>query len=212
MLIVVGWSGDALPANPVCDELSMTTRQVRLEGRVAVDDYYEALRAAEARIGDARWTNTYESVAGAPEAPSTYLSLSAGSCGHQDAPAVDPYARALRVLGLTYGSHEAGRLLDRLGEATVSVTVQGFRTPERNRPIPWRELGAPFVAITPTESSDLTMPAPGLRLVAVGSPRVQVWMRPVAGPVLEAGGPAGLSRTDAGTEVFRFRAELSSRR
>jgi hypothetical protein len=32
----------------------MTTRLVRWEGRDAVEDFYEAVRAAEARIGEAR--------------------------------------------------------------------------------------------------------------------------------------------------------------
>ena len=108
ILIATGRTADVVSANPVCDELSITTRQVRWEGREAVDEFYEDLRGAEARIGEARWANVYESADGTPDAPLTYLALSAGTCGHPDHSIVDPNARALQVLGLTYGSHEAG--------------------------------------------------------------------------------------------------------
>lgn len=181
-----------------CDRLALMTRDVRWELRDQVDDYYRHLRAAEIRIGQARWENVYEWEPGSSGGLGQYVSLAPRPCGRPAELDIEPDARAEYTLGRAFGAREAERLSDSLDEATFMVSLQVFRHLEPNSTIPWRDLGGSFTAITRTEAADANTSRAGLRLVSAGSTRSYVWIRPVA--------------TDAGPEIFRFRADLSSPR
>jgi len=104
-----------------------------------------------------------------------------------------------RLRGECARKPEADRLSDSLDEATFAVSFQVFRPLEPNTPIPWRDLGALFTAITRTESADGNQAGPGLRLVsATAAIRSYLWIRPAT--------------ADAGTQIFRIRVELSRTR
>jgi hypothetical protein len=212
---------------PSCDGLALMTREVRRELRDRADEFYQCLRAAEAEVGERRWANVYDSMPGASGGLVTYLSLRPryasadappgdNSCGHADDLDIDPDEKAGAILARAFGARKVARLSEGLEGATYSVTAQAFRTLGSNTQIPWRELRAPFVALTRTDgrpASDIRLLGSGLRLVAAGSGmRLHIWMTPIGGSPTETGLASPVSRTGVDTQVFRFRADLSSQR
>jgi hypothetical protein len=209
-LLVLTFGGDAKTASTgsarsgqaatlPCNRLALMTRAVRWELRDHVEDYYQHLRAAETRLAQGRWENVYEREPDSSGELGKYVSLAPHPCGQPSEVDIDPDARAEYALGRAFGAREADRLSDSLDGATFTVSLQVFRPIEPNTPIPWRDLGALFMAITRTEVADGNPSGPGLRLVsAAGSTRSYLWIRPAT---------AG-----AGTQIFRFRADLSSPR
>lgn len=210
LLLVMTAVGNAAPHEP-CSRLTMMTRQVRWELRTNVDEFYQELRAAEAKIRKQVWTNMYESAPVAPGDLVTYLSLQAGSCGHGNDLDIDPDAAAGDVLDLTLGARVADDLFEILDQATFNVTVQAFRAVAPHAEIPWRTLGAPLLAITRTDAGDVRWPGSGLLVAAEGSRPLHLWMRPISAPPAQSWTIAP-SITNADTQIFRFRPDLSSPR
>lgn len=221
------WLAAPSAGNLPCDGLALMTRDVRPELRDRADEFYRSLRIAETDVGDERWTNVYESVLRASGGFVTYVSLrpryaprehfpADNACGHADDLDIDPDARAGAILARAFGSRQAARLSQGLEAATYSLTVQAFRTLDPRADIPWRELGAPFIAVTQTvdfPSDELRSPGSELRLVAaVGSTHLHVWMRPTSGLIAETTTTARNLGRAPDTQVFRFRADLSSQR
>jgi len=210
LLLVVTAMGNAAPHEP-CSGLAMMTRQVRWELRTNADEFYQQLRAAETKIRNGVWTNMYESAPVAPGDLVTYLSLQPGSCGHGDDLDIHPDAAAGHVLDRTLGARVADDLFETLDQATFSVTVQAFRAVAPHAAIPWRNLGAPLLAITRTDAGDVRWPGSGLLVAAEGSRPLHLWMRPISAPPAQSW-TVTASITNPDTQIFHFRPDLSSPR
>ena len=210
LLLVVTAMGNTAPSEP-CIGLAMMTRQVRWELRTNVDEFYQQLRAAEGKTRAVVWTNMYESTPLAPGDLVTYLSLQPASCGHGDDLDIHPDAAAGDVLDRTLGARAADDLFEILDQATFSVTVQTFRAVASHGEIPWRNFGAPLMAITRTDARNVRWPGSGLLVAAEGSRPLHLWMRPItAAPAQSWTVTASITNQD--TQIFRFRPDLSSDR